>query len=78
MKFDTEQLNIALALLSHKELHISMKAASVISHMTMQYYKRDFLKSRGVIQEVIKLLNHNIQPIKREIASALYNLIKKP
>lgn len=60
IKQDTETLNTALSLLSHQDLHVSMKAASVLSHMTMQYYKRDFLKSKGVIVELIKLLNHNI------------------
>lgn len=55
-----------------------MKAASVIAHMTMAYFKREFLIRNNVIKVVVDRLEHKLQPIKREIASALYNLLKQP
>jgi hypothetical protein len=75
---DKQTLRFAISKLNSSSVHVGMKATGVYLHMTLDHERRPFLIETKSMDILVKLLDHKIQPIKREAANCLYNILRAP
>lgn len=77
-RMEKEKLRYAMQKVDNPSLHVSLKAAAVYNHIALDHEKRQFMIESKILDHLLTLLNHKVQPIKREIASAIFNILKQP
>jgi hypothetical protein len=55
-----------------------MKATGVYLHMTLDHERRPFLIETKSLDILVRLLDHKMQPIKREAANSIFNILRAP